>query len=75
MSAEAPSLTPTSATATTWAPNVKVTFGVFAAALVTLFVPLLKKWIPSLDTAQGAAAATTALTFVIQYLIPEPKAK
>jgi putative flippase GtrA len=55
---------------TNWAPTAKVSVGILAASLTTLLLPLLSKANISPEPAQ-AAALTTLITFVIQYMVPE----
>ena len=57
---------------TNWAPTAKVSAGILAASLTTLLLPFWKKLNLDLDATQ-AAALTTMITFVIQYLVPERK--
>jgi len=59
------------ASSTNWAPTAKVSAGILAASIVALLLPLLKAHI-SFEPAQ-AAALTTLVTFVIQYVVPERK--
>jgi hypothetical protein len=55
----------TTAKSGNYVPNVKVSAGGLAAALVAL---ILSIWHP---TPEQSAALTTLLTFAIQYLVPE----
>lgn len=73
MSAPTQTLTqqPTGST-TNWAPTAKVSVGILAASLTTLVLPLLSKANVNPDPAQ-AAALTTLITFVIQYMVPDRK--
>ena len=61
-----------SASTTNWAPTAKVSAGILAASITTMIFPLLKQTQINMDAAQ-AAALTTLITFVIQYLVPERK--
>jgi hypothetical protein len=55
-----------------WAPTAKVGTGVLAASVTTLVFSLWKSKTGSdLGSAETAAAFTTLITFVIQYLVPE----
>jgi hypothetical protein len=57
---------------TNWAPTAKVSVGILAASMTTLLLPLLGQANIKLEAAQ-AAALTTLVTFVIQYIVPERK--
>jgi len=70
MAAPAQTLTPQSASTTNWAPTAKVSVGILAASATTLLLPLLGKAHVNFEPAQ-AAALTTLITFVIQYMVPE----
>ena len=61
-----PEPTPT----TNWAPSAKVSVGILEASVTALLLPLLKQANINLDPTQ-AAALTTLVTFVIQYMVPE----
>ena len=76
MSAPTQTLTPQTmtqpASTTNWAPTAKVSVGILAASMTTLLLPLLGQAHINPDPAQ-AAALTTLITFVIQYMVPERK--
>lgn len=87
MSASTQALTPGSTTAltqpdsttstqqgstTSWAPTAKVSAGILAASLTTFLLPFLTNTNFKIEAAQ-AAALTTLITFVIQYMVPERK--
>ena len=55
-------------TQTNWAPTAKVSAGILAASVTSL---VLSFWTQL--SAPQAAALTTVITFVIQYLVPERK--
>ena len=63
---------PTPAATTNWAPTAKVSAGILAASITTLLLPFLGKAQISLSATE-AAAVTTLITFVIQYVVPERK--
>jgi hypothetical protein len=54
-----------------WAPTAKVSIGVMAASATTLAMSLAKQFTGHEMSAADAAAATTLVTFAIQYLVPE----
>jgi len=58
------------ASTTNWAPTAKVSVGILAASFTTFLLPLLSKVHVNVEPAQ-AAALTTLVTFVIQYMVPE----
>ena len=70
MSAHTQTLTQQPGSTTNWAPTAKVSVGILAASMTTLLLPLLGKAHINPDPAQ-AAALTTLITFVIQYMVPE----
>jgi len=70
MSAPTQTLTQQTGSTTNWAPTAKVSVGILAASLTTLLLPMLSKAHLNPDPAQ-AAALTTLITFVIQYLVPD----
>ena len=72
MSAPTQTLSQPMGSTTNWAPTAKVSVGILAASLTTLLLPLLSKANVNPDPAQ-AAALTTLITFVIQYVVPERK--
>jgi hypothetical protein len=72
MSARAQTLPPRTESTTNWAPSAKVSVGILAASMTALLLPLLGKANINLDATQ-AAALTTLVTFVIQYIVPERK--
>jgi hypothetical protein len=62
-----------SVTPSSWAPTAKVCAGILAASVTSLLLPF---WAPLTGhdlSAPQAAAFTTAITFVIQYFVPERK--
>ena len=70
MAANENTLTPASKNSS-WAPTAKVSVGVLAASVTTLFLAVFKGRI-NLEASQ-VAALTTLVTFAIQYLVPERK--
>ena len=70
----APQQPPTAqqASTTNWAPTAKVSAGILAASVTGFLLPLLTKAHINLEPTQ-AAALTTLVTFVIQYMVPERK--
>ncbi|HEV8426483.1 MAG TPA: hypothetical protein VGQ41_01125 [Pyrinomonadaceae bacterium] len=70
MSAPTQTLTSQPGSTTNWAPTAKVSVGILAASMTTLLLPLLGQAHINPDPAQ-AAALTTLITFVIQYMVPE----
>jgi hypothetical protein len=61
---------PQSGSTINWAPTAKVSVGILAASLTTLLLPILGQVHITVQPAQ-AAALTTLVTFVIQYMVPE----
>ena len=70
MSAPAQTLTSQPVSTTNWAPTAKVSVGILAASMTTLLLPLLGLAHINPNATQ-AAALTTLITFVIQYMVPE----
>jgi hypothetical protein len=60
----------TTGSTTNWAPTAKVSAGILAASLTTLLLPF---WGKGTVSPEQAAALTTLITFVIQYVVPERK--
>jgi len=75
MAAPAPALANETMAKTSWAPTAKVSAGILAASITTLLVPYWSKLTGSDLDASKAAALTTLITFVIQYLVPERKSQ
>lgn len=72
MSAPTQTLTQQPGSTTNWAPTAKVSAGILAASLTTLLLP----WLSRVNFSPGpaeAAALTTLITFVIQYMVPDRK--
>lgn len=66
-------LTSQSTSTKNWAPTAKVSVGVLAASVCTLLLPLWKTVTGSDLEPPQAMAATTMITFAIQYIVPERK--
>lgn len=73
MAAPAETLPQQQVSTTNWAPTAKVSVGILAASLTTLLLPLWTKVTKTNLDGPQAAAVTTMITFVIQYLVPERK--